>query len=79
VWATGPKAGYLVAFRRGEDVITVAPRFLIGVGSWEGSSLELPQGNWKNQFTGEILEGKIDLSILLSRFPVALLTRPQAE
>ena len=26
LWATGPKAGYLVAFRRGEDVITVAPR-----------------------------------------------------
>ena len=64
-----------IAFRRGEDVITVAPRFLIGVGSWEGSSLELPEGKWKNQFTGEIMEGKIELGALLSRFPVALLTR----
>ena len=78
LWATGPKAGYLVAFRRGEDVITVAPRFVIGAGSWDGSSLELPQGNWKNQFTGETLEGKIDLGTLLIRFPVALLTRVQS-
>jgi (1->4)-alpha-D-glucan 1-alpha-D-glucosylmutase len=75
LWATGPKAGYLVAFRRGEDVIAVAPRLVIGAGNWEESSLELPQGNWKNQFTGEIVEGKIDLGALLSRFPVALLTR----
>ena len=79
LWATGPKAGYLVAFRRGEDVITVAPRLVIGAGSWDESSLELPQGTWKNQFTGEEMEGKIDVGALFSRFPAALLTRVPAE
>jgi len=80
LWATGPKAGSLVAFRRGEDVITVVPRLLIGAGSWEGSSLELPPGTWENQFTGErIGEGKAEISALLSRFPVALLTRVKSE
>jgi len=80
LWATGPKAGSLVAFRRGEDVITVVPRLLIGAGSWEGSSLELPPGTWENQFTSErIGEGKVEVGALFSRFPVALLTRVQAE
>ena len=79
LWATGPKAGSLVAFRRGEDVITVVPRLLTGVGSWEGSSLELPPGSWENQFTGERIEGKTEINALLSRFPVALLTRVRSE
>jgi (1->4)-alpha-D-glucan 1-alpha-D-glucosylmutase len=76
LWAAGPKSGSLIAFRRGEDVITVAPRLLIGAGSWEGSSLDLPPGTWQNQFTGERSgEGKTEIGALLSRFPVALLTR----
>jgi (1->4)-alpha-D-glucan 1-alpha-D-glucosylmutase len=80
LWATGPKAGYLVAFQRGEDVITVVPRLLIGASSWEGSSLELPPGVWRNQFTREHMEeGKIEIGALLSRFPVALLTRVRPE
>jgi (1->4)-alpha-D-glucan 1-alpha-D-glucosylmutase len=80
LWATGPRAGSLVAFRRGEDVITAVPRLLIGAGSWEGSSLELPPGTWENQFTSERTgEGKAEISALLSRFPVALLTRVQSE
>jgi (1->4)-alpha-D-glucan 1-alpha-D-glucosylmutase len=79
LWATGPKAGYLVAFRRGEDVITIAPRLVIGAGSWDESSLELPPGTWKNQFTGDEMEGKIDIGALLSRFPAALLTRAPSE
>jgi (1->4)-alpha-D-glucan 1-alpha-D-glucosylmutase len=80
LWAAGPKAGSLVAFRRGEDVITVVPRLLIGAGSWEGSSLELPPGVWENQFTGErIGEGKTDISALFSRFPLALLTRVESQ
>jgi (1->4)-alpha-D-glucan 1-alpha-D-glucosylmutase len=68
-----------VAFRRGEDVITVAPRLVIGAGSWEGSSLELPPGAWKNEFTSDQMEGRIEIGILLSRFPAALLTRVQSE
>jgi len=80
MWATGPKAGYLVAFRRGEDVIIVVPRLVIGAGGWEESSLDLPPGIWKNQFTNERMEqGQIEIGTLLSRFPVALLTRVHSE
>jgi (1->4)-alpha-D-glucan 1-alpha-D-glucosylmutase len=78
LWATGPKAGFVVAFRRGEDVITVVPRLLVGAGNWDESSLELPPGAWKNQFTAQQIEGKIDIGALFSPFPVALLTKVPA-
>jgi (1->4)-alpha-D-glucan 1-alpha-D-glucosylmutase len=79
LWAAGPKAGSVVAFQRGEAVAVVVPRLTYGMESWEGSSLELPAGTWKNQFTGDTEEGKTDIGDLLHRFPVALLTRIPAE
>ena len=45
-------------------------------GEWDSTVLEIPEGTWRNQFTGEIHEGgKLEAGALLSRFPVALLTR----
>jgi len=76
LWAAGPKAAHVVAFQRGEDVIAMAPRLLMSLGDWETTILEIPEGRWRNQFTGDIEEGgKVELGGLLRRFPVALLTK----
>ncbi len=76
LWATGAKASHLVSFQRGSDIITIAPRLLSTLGGWDGTLLEIPEGVWKNQFTGDLIEGgKIEAASLVNRFPVALLTR----
>ncbi|HLH39800.1 MAG TPA: malto-oligosyltrehalose synthase [Bryobacteraceae bacterium] len=75
LWASGPKAAHVIAFRRGTDVITIAPRLLASVGEWGATLLEIPEGHWRNQFTGELLNGgKLEIAALFEKFPVALLT-----
>ncbi len=72
---TGPDADRVVAFQRGEDVITVIPRWM-QQGGLPNATLHLPQGSWKNEFTGEDLaSGEQNTQTLLQSFPVALLTR----
>lgn len=84
LWASGPKATHVVAFERGAfehtaDVITIAPRLLASLEEWGSTVLEIPEGNWRNQFTGEYLEGgKLDMATLVEKFPVALLTNESA-
>lgn len=76
LWASGPKAANLVAFQRGADVIVAAPRLAMSAGNWEDTHLEIPEGGWSNQFTGEVLDaGRVETGRLLARFPVALLAR----
>ena len=56
-------------------MITVAPRLLASLEEWGATVLEIPEGHWRNQFTGELVEGgKVELGGLLKQFPVALLT-----
>jgi (1->4)-alpha-D-glucan 1-alpha-D-glucosylmutase len=72
--ATGPRAEHVVAFSRGEQVITVVPRLGLRLqGRWEDTALELPPGRWRNDLTGETVSGRARLAELLARFPVALL------
>jgi (1->4)-alpha-D-glucan 1-alpha-D-glucosylmutase len=73
--AAGPRAGHVVAFRRGQGIVVVAPRLWMGLrAGWGDTSLELPAGHWTNAFTGEPHRGgPVAMSVLLQRFPVALL------
>ncbi len=75
--AEGERSGHLVAFMRGAQVVTLAPRLVVGLdGNWRGTRIELPAGNWKNAFTGERFEGGTqELSRMFMRFPVTLLER----
>ncbi|MGA8028736.1 MAG: malto-oligosyltrehalose synthase, partial [Bryobacteraceae bacterium] len=75
--AKGPKAAHLIAYMRGNGVLVAAPRLVLTLnGDWGGTSLELPQGKWRNQFSDAVLEGgNIDAGELLSSFPVALLMK----
>jgi len=74
---SGPRAEHAVAFLRGGAVAAVAPRLPLRLaGDWRGTELELPPGSWRNELTGEEIEGgALPLADLLARFPVALLTR----
>jgi (1->4)-alpha-D-glucan 1-alpha-D-glucosylmutase len=73
--ARGEKSAHVVAFARGERVITIVPRLLIKLGgSWADTVLELPEGRWYNAFTDETLNGdEITVAKLFKRFPVGLL------
>jgi (1->4)-alpha-D-glucan 1-alpha-D-glucosylmutase len=72
----GDKANHLVTFARGERVVTVAPRLtLTRAGQWGDTSVALPQGRWRNEFTAEAHDGHVPIKNLLKRFPVALLIK----
>jgi (1->4)-alpha-D-glucan 1-alpha-D-glucosylmutase len=75
--ARGPKAGHLVGFRRGADVVVLVPRLVLGLGGdWAETTVDLPPGSWTDACTGDIHHGdERPVASLLSRFPVALLTR----
>jgi (1->4)-alpha-D-glucan 1-alpha-D-glucosylmutase len=74
LYAQGAKAEHVVAFARGEGLLTIAARLLIGLaGDWQETRIELPPGRWTNAFTAEQWDqGAQRLSDLLRRFPVGL-------
>ena len=59
-----------LAFARG-PVVTVVPRLVLSRGE-DWGSVRLPEGEWRNQFTGDTVSSG-DLRDLFRRFPVALL------
>ncbi|HKH45764.1 MAG TPA: malto-oligosyltrehalose synthase [Thermoanaerobaculia bacterium] len=73
----GAQAQHAVAFARGGSVVAIAPRLVLGLGgAWGETHVELPAGRWRNELTGEEVEGgERPLGELLARFPVALLDR----
>lgn len=73
----GARWNHIIAFMRGDSVVTVAPRWTTKVGgAWRDTTLLLPQGVWTNRLTGVTIEGgRVLLRTLLSDFPVALLVR----
>ena len=75
--AEGERSDHLVAYMRGGQVVTLAPRLVVGLnGDWRNTVIELPAGTWKNVFSGERFSGGTqELSRMLARFPVALLVR----
>jgi (1->4)-alpha-D-glucan 1-alpha-D-glucosylmutase len=74
--AQGMYLGRLLAFRRGENLIAVVPRFTMTLGgAWGDTRLPLPGGLWRNCFTGAVLEREITPDALFNSFPVALLIR----
>jgi (1->4)-alpha-D-glucan 1-alpha-D-glucosylmutase len=77
--AQGSHLGRLLAFRRGENLIAVVPRFTLTLaGEWGDTRLPLPGGSWRNCFTGECVQREVAPAELFSAFPVALLLRDSA-
>ncbi|HUC98685.1 MAG TPA: hypothetical protein VMR88_09395, partial [Candidatus Polarisedimenticolaceae bacterium] len=76
---SGAKRGHTIAFTRNERAITVVPRLPLKLaGDWGDTAVEIPNGRWRNHFTGERLDGgPASVAKLLKRFPVALLLREE--
>lgn len=77
LYAEGPRKSHVLAFSRGEKVITVVPRFIISLeGEWGHTWVEIPEGQWINRLTGHrIMGGKRPVIDIMSFFPVAVITR----
>ncbi len=77
--AVGSQAGHVVAFARGGDAVTIAPRLTLRMaaeGGWDNTALPLPVGRWIDLLTGTRVDGGVSrVADLLARFPVALLER----
>ena len=77
--AQGAHLGHMLAFRRGENLIGVVPRFSMTVnGDWGDTRLPLPRGVWRNCFTDAQLQAAVGPHELFGPFPVALLSREAA-
>jgi (1->4)-alpha-D-glucan 1-alpha-D-glucosylmutase len=77
--AQGTHLARLLAFRRGENLIAVVPRFTMSLGGeWGDTRLPLPGGAWRNCFTDAVLQREVIPDALFSSFPVALLVRDGA-
>jgi (1->4)-alpha-D-glucan 1-alpha-D-glucosylmutase len=78
--AEGKAASHVVAYLRGESVITIVPRLSLTMGdNWQKTTLTLPEGRWRNRLTDKIIDGgRVAIEALLNDFPVALLTREEA-
>ena len=79
ILAEGSKGENIVAYLRGNDVLTITPRHPLSLGTdYANTTLAVPAGTWHNRFTGEsIAGGTVELSTLLNSFPVALLVREE--
>jgi (1->4)-alpha-D-glucan 1-alpha-D-glucosylmutase len=74
--AQGTHLGRLLAFRRGENLIAVVPRFTMTLGGeWSDTRLPLPGGMWRNCFTDAVVQREVTPDALFTSFPVALLIR----
>lgn len=78
---SGDSGEHVVSFSRG-DVVTVAPRLVVGLkrrGGWRGTTVDLPPGEWRDLVTGcSVPGGSRDVAELLASFPVAVLARSGA-
>jgi (1->4)-alpha-D-glucan 1-alpha-D-glucosylmutase len=75
--ADGPAADHLVAFLRGDDVLTAVSRHtvLLSETGWGDTALELPDGQWIDRISGVRRHGRILTAELFAELPVALLER----
>ncbi|MGE0880933.1 MAG: malto-oligosyltrehalose synthase [Acidimicrobiia bacterium] len=76
--AQGSAADHVIAFDRGDDVITVAARWeraLDRDGGWRDTAIVLPPGRWRDVLSGSLrFGGAIPIETLLSGMPCAVLT-----
>ena len=75
--ASGKNAGHIIAFLRGDSVVTIVPRLSFSVaGEWVDTKIELPAGEWKNALSnGKKWIGEVPMQQLFHEFPVALMIK----
>ena len=73
--ATGPHAHRAFAFARGDALIAAVPRLGVHADGWRDTRLALPDGAWRDGFSGATHRGAVPLRDLWAAFPIALLVR----
>jgi (1->4)-alpha-D-glucan 1-alpha-D-glucosylmutase len=75
--ADGAGARHLVAFQRGDDVVTAVTRHSIALveTGWGDTTLMLPDGVWTDRINGGRFSDRVSASDLFAKLPVALLER----
>ena len=74
--ASGARLSNLFTCRRGDDLIAIVPRFGMSIeGRWEDTHLPLPQGDWRNLFSGAHARTSVTPAQLFADFPVSVLIR----
>jgi (1->4)-alpha-D-glucan 1-alpha-D-glucosylmutase len=75
--ATGPAGSHLVAFLRGDDVLTAVTRHSVTLSEtgWGDTALNLPAGAWVDRIGGGRFTGRVLAAELFTDSPVALLER----
>ncbi|HTU44151.1 MAG TPA: malto-oligosyltrehalose synthase [Bryobacteraceae bacterium] len=75
--AQGAKAKHAVAYLRAADVLVIVPRLVLQLeGEWGDTTIQVPAGKWRNQFTGDIYGGgQVRAGELLRPFPAGLLVQ----
>ncbi|GAB4266649.1 MAG: malto-oligosyltrehalose synthase [Candidatus Rifleibacteriota bacterium] len=73
----GLYADNVVAFMRGTEVMVVVPRLTLKIRKkWGSTRIILPEGNWRDIFTGQIHKaGSNKLKDLVKHFPVSILVK----
>src|SRR5882724_803621 len=80
LFARGSKANHVVAFVRAGEVITIVPRFMLELKNHlADATLKLPEGNWRDEFSGDNFSGEIIIAKLFQKFPVALLVKMRGD
>ncbi len=74
LYAEGADRDRVIAYLRGNDVLTVAPRWVLR-GEVRDATFTLPTGEWTDRLSGQTYRGACSLAALLNAFPVALLVR----
>jgi (1->4)-alpha-D-glucan 1-alpha-D-glucosylmutase len=73
---TGPAQDHVLAFARGGGAVTVVPRLMLRLEGWDDTRVAVPDGDWRDELTGEpVAGGSRRVADLLDRFPIALLSR----
>ncbi len=82
VLVNGPNADHIVTQLRGDDegpkVLAIEPILRLSMTPDDTeTTLSLPEGKWRNRFTGDTFQGGRDVRIsdLIEKFPTALLVR----
>jgi (1->4)-alpha-D-glucan 1-alpha-D-glucosylmutase len=75
--ADGPAAQHLVAFVRGDDVLTAVTRHSVRLSEsgWGDTSLALPPGVWADRIGGRRHSDRVLVAELFTELPVVLLER----
>ncbi|GAT09495.1 maltooligosyltrehalose synthase treY [Mycolicibacterium novocastrense] len=77
VLADGPAAQHLVAFLRGDDVLTAVTRHSVRLSEtgWGDTAVALPPGTWADRIGGRRHHGRVLAAELFTDLPVVLLER----